>query len=179
MAALSQARNIILVGFMASGKSHVGRVLSQRTGWPMVDADDEIVRRAGKSIAQIFADEGEAAFRALERAVTGDLCGGEGRIIAAGGGAFVDQSNRYTMLNGGRVFCLRARPETIHRRIVGSDPNAAARPMLAGGDPLERIKSLLEQRAAAYSQAHHSIQTDGLTVQEVAQEVLALCPGLG
>ena len=176
---MAQPRNIILVGFMASGKSHVGRVLSRRTGWPLVDADDEIVRRAGKPIDRIFQDEGEAAFRDLERVVTAQLCGGTGRIISAGGGAFVDPTNRDSMLRGGTVFCLNARPETIHRRITGGDPNAAARPMLAGGDPLERIKALLDQRAAAYGQAHHSIQTDGLTAEEVAQEVLDLCPGLG
>jgi shikimate kinase len=171
---LAQPQNIILVGFMASGKSHVGRILSQYTGWPLVDADDEIVRRAGKPIAQIFEDQGEAAFRALEQSVTAELCAGNGRIIAAGGGAFVDAANRKAMLGGGTVFCLSARPETIHRRIIGADPNAAARPMLAGDDPLERIKSLLEQRAAAYAQAHHTIETDGLTVEQVAGRVLEL-----
>ena len=173
--ALAQPQNIILVGFMASGKSHVGRILSQRTGWPLVDADDEIVRRAGKPIARIFEDSGEAAFRALERTVTAELCAGNGRIIAAGGGAFVDAANRDAMLGGGTVFCLSARPETIHRRITGADPNAAARPMLAGDDPLGRIKSLLEQRSPAYSQAHHTIETDTLTVEQVAQEILDLC----
>ena len=81
--------NIILVGFMASGKSHVGRILAERTGMPLVDADAVIVERAGKSIEQIFADDGEAAFRSLERQVIADLCGGSGRIFCCG--AFVDR----------------------------------------------------------------------------------------
>ena len=72
---------------MASGKSHVGRILAERTGMPLVDADAVIVERAGKSIEQIFADDGEAAFRSLERQVIADLCGGSGQIISAGGAA--------------------------------------------------------------------------------------------
>ena len=95
--------NIILVGFMASGKSNVGRILSHRTGMPLVDADSVIVERAGKSIEQIFADDGEPAFRALERQVISELCRGTGQIISAGGGAFVDPDNRRAMLEGGTV----------------------------------------------------------------------------
>ena len=167
--------NIILVGFMASGKSHVGRILSQRAGMPLVDADTVIVERAGKSIEQIFADEGEAAFRALEREVIADLCGGSGQIISAGGGAFVDSENRRAMLDGGTVFCLQARPETIYQRLQADhESGAAARPLLAGDDPLGRIRELLAQRAEAYGQAHHCIDTDELTAEEVAGRVAEL-----
>jgi shikimate kinase len=166
--------NIILVGFMASGKSHVGRILALRTGMPLVDADTEIVARAGKSIDRIFAEEGEAAFRALEREVIAGLCAGTGRIISAGGGAFVDPDNRRVMLSGGTVFCLQAQPETIYRRLT-SDNNTgqAVRPLLAGDDPLGRIQELLAQRADAYGQAHYRIDTDALTPEEVAKGVLA------
>ena len=97
-------RNIILVGFMASGKSVVGEALSRLTGRPLVDADDEIVSRAGKPIHQIFQGSGEAAFRYLERSVIRDLCSGPGRIIATGGGAFVDPDIRERMLADGLVF---------------------------------------------------------------------------
>ena len=165
--------NIILVGFMASGKSHVGRVLSERTGMPLVDADSVIVERAGKSIDQIFADEGEAAFRSLEREVIADLCGGTGQVISAGGGAFVDPDNRRTMLAGGAVFCLRALPETIYRRLRADEESGqAVRPLLAGPDPLQRIRELLAQRAEAYGQAHHCIDTDELTPEEVAGQIM-------
>ena len=167
--------NIILVGFMASGKSHVGRILSQRTGMPLMDADTVIVERAGKSIEQIFADEGEAAFRALERQVIAELCNESGQIISAGGGAFVDPDNRKAILKGGTVFCLRARPETIYQRLISDkDSGQAVRPLLAGSDPLGRIRELLAQRAQAYGQAHYRIDTDELTAEEVAGRVVDL-----
>lgn len=167
--------NIILVGFMASGKSHVGRILSERAGMPLVDADSVIVEQEGKSIEQIFADEGESAFRALEREVIAELCGDKGQIISAGGGAFVDPDNRRAMLAGGTVFCLQARPETIYERLkADNDSGQAARPLLAGPDPLGRIRELLAARAEAYGQAHHCIETDELTPYEVAQRVLNL-----
>ena len=113
---------------MASGKSRVGRILSERTGLPLVDADSVIVERAGKSIEQIFAEEGEAAFRALERQVIAELCGGSMQIISAGGGAFVDPDNRRVMLAGGTVFCLHARPGD-HL------PTAASGPGIGRGGP--------------------------------------------
>ena len=167
--------NIILVGFMASGKSHVGRILSECTGMPLVDADEVIVERAGKSIEQIFADEGEDAFRALEREVIAELCEGSGRIISAGGGAFVNPGNRRAMLAGGTVFCLQARPETIYQRLKDDNESGqAVRPLLAGHDPLGRIQELLAQRAEAYGQAHYCIETDELTAEEVAGQALNL-----
>jgi 3-dehydroquinate synthase len=160
---------------MATGKTRVGRALSQQTGWPLRDADSEIAARAGKPVHQIFQDEGEAAFRTLERGVIRDFCSDSGKIIAAGGGAFLDPDNRQRMLAAGRVVCLKARPETIHQRIIeGRGPNEPERPLLAGGDPLGRIKSLLAQRAEAYAQAHYTIETDLLTPEEVAQRILGL-----
>ena len=173
-----QVRNIILVGFMAPGKSSVGRALARRTGWPRVDADEEIVSRAGKPIADIFRDSGEDGFRQLERDVTTDFCKESGRIIAAGGGSFIDDQNRRTMLDFGTVFYLSARPETIHRRVTRGNPNAPARPMLAGGDPLKRITELLAQRAPLYAHAHHSVETDDLSPEQVAQAIIKIC-GLG
>ncbi len=177
-------QNIILVGFMASGKSVVGQALSQITGMPLVDADDEIVNRAGKSIHCIFEDSGEAAFRELERSVIQNLCSRSGNVIAAGGGAFVDPDNRAGMLAAGSVVCLSARPETIHRRSVdqpspapspGAGSRRPVRPLLAGDDPMERIEALLAQRNEAYAQAHHTIETDDLTPDQVAERILELC----
>ena len=116
---MTSSRNILLVGFMGSGKSRIGRELARGTGWPLLDADDEIVRRAGKPISQMFQEDGEDAFRNLERQVIQHLCAGSGRIIAAGGGAFVDPENRERMLAAGTVVCLDARPETILQRVGG------------------------------------------------------------
>ena len=174
-----QVRNIILVGFMASGKSSVARAISRRCHWPRVDADEEIVARAKKPIVEIFKDSGEDAFRMLEREVVNDICSESGRIIAPGGGSFMDEENRRVMLDCGTVFYLSARPETIHWRITRGNPNAPVRPLLGTGNPLGRIKELLTERAPVYSQAHHEIKTDGLASDQVAQAVLKICgPGI-
>ena len=172
---VTQPRNIFLVGFMASGKSSVGRALSRLTGWPFADADDEIVRRAEKPIDQIFKDCGEPAFRELERAVIRDICADQGRIVSVGGGAFVDDGNRKALLEAGTVFCLNAEAETIHRRVLNGRAGAPVRPLLAGTDPLERIEQLLVERAPAYSEAHHTVQTDDLTQDQIADEIARAC----
>ena len=173
---MADPKNIILVGFMATGKSHVGRILSEQTGWPLVDADGEIVRRAGKSIQRIFDDEGEAAFRDLERLVIAGLCAGTQQVISAGGGAFVDAANQKLMLASGLVVCLSATPETIYSRVSEADGGGGpVRPLLTGDNQIERIQSLLAQRADAYAQAHHTVETDSLTPQQVAERILELC----
>ena len=164
-------QNIFLVGFMASGKTEVGGILSRLTGWELVDADDEIERRAGRSVQRIFEEDGEEAFRNLERAVTQELCAASGKVIAAGGGAFVDPGNRRRMLENGLVVWLSAQPETIHRRVIQSQGTASVRPLLAGDDPLDRIRTLLSQRAEAYGQAHHTVETDNLTPEQVARAI--------
>lgn len=167
-------RNIILVGFMASGKTSVGRALAAIVGWPLADADDEIVARAGKPIHRIFSDDGEPAFRQLEREVIAELCAGNRQIIASGGGAFADPRNRDVMRAAGVVCYLSARPETILRRLRQQDAGAAVRPLLAVPDPAARIAELLSQRAAAYAQAHHRVDTDGLTAYAVAMQISGL-----
>lgn len=178
---MSEAKNIILVGFMGSGKSVVGRALARLTGLSMVDADAELVHRDGRPISQIFQEDGEEAFRGLERSVIRDLCSQSGKVIAAGGGSFVDPDNRRLMLANGQVVCLGARPETILQRISrsqGSEKragNSPVRPLLAGDDPLVRIKELLARRAESYAQAHYTVDTDGLTPEQVAEKVHDLC----
>ena len=164
-------RNIILVGFMASGKTSVGRALAEHTGWTLVDADDVIVARAGKPIHRIFAEVGEPAFRELESRVMADLCAGERQVIASGGGAFVSERNREVMLAGGRVFFLSASPATILQRVREEDAGGPIRPLLAVDDPEARIAELLAQRTPAYAQAHHTVDTDALTAEGVAERI--------
>ena len=179
---MTPPRNIILVGFMASGKTSVGRALADRTGWTLVDADDVIVARAGKPIHRIFAEDGEPAFRELESRVIADLCAGERQVIASGGGAFVSERNREVMLSGGRVFFLSATPATILRRVQEEDAGGPIRPLLAPSagaeqdyDPEARIAGLLAQRGPAYSQAHHTVETDALTAEDVAERIGETC----
>ena len=168
-------RNIILVGFMASGKTSVGRALARRADWTFVDADDVIVARAGKPIHRIFEEDGEPAFRQLERRVIADLCAGERQVIASGGGAFVSEQNREVMLAGGRVFFLSASPATILQRVREEDAGGPIRPLLAVDDPEARIAELLAQRAPAYAQAHHTVETDALTPEGVAERIGGMC----
>jgi shikimate kinase len=175
---MTTPRNIILVGFMASGKTSVGRALSERTGWTLVDADDVIVARAGKPIHRIFSEDGEPAFRELERQVIADLCVGERQVIASGGGSFVSEQNREVMLSGGRVFFLSASPAVILRRVQEEDAGGPIRPLLAVDDPEARIAELLAQRMPAYTQAHHTVETDALTAEGVAARIGGICKTL-
>src|SRR5690606_27386423 len=107
------ATNIVLAGFMGAGKTTVGRLVAHRLGWPFVDADDEIVARAGMSIPEIFARYGEAHFRQIEREVCAELARREHTVIATGGGALVDETNLKTMLASGLVVCLRVSAEAV------------------------------------------------------------------
>lgn len=168
-------RNIFLVGFMASGKTTVGVALTRMLGWPLIDGDDEIVRQTGKSIETIFKESGEGAFRQLERSVINDLCSQQGRIIAPGGGAFVDHTNRVRMLESGEVFCLNASPDTIHQRLSEQSSDGAVRPLMDVEDPVARIQELLSERHEAYSQAHHMIDTDRLSPNEIADLIRQAC----
>ena len=174
------SNNIFLVGFMASGKSHVGRQLAKRTGWNLLDADSVIIERAGKSIEEIFKTEGEAFFRSLESKVVSELCSGSKQIVAMGGGAFLNPVNREQMLSHGSVVCLRVKPETIFKRLNKSQSNdrgrrnTPVRPLLGQNDPLEKIESLIQERSVAYSEAHYQVDTDEFSPDEIAVQILHL-----
>ncbi len=165
-------KKVVLTGFMASGKSAVGRALAARLERRFIDSDHEIVARAGKPIARIFAEDGEAAFRALEREVIADLTAApEPAVIATGGGALLDDANYTALSRVGTIVCLVARPEVIARRVSASN---VARPKLAEGNlPLEqRIAQLMEERKAAYARAEIIVDTSDLPVSAVAERVL-------
>ena len=164
---------IILIGFSTTGKSRVGREVAKRLGWELVDTDEEIVRLAGKSIAQIFAEEGEEHFRQLERQVLAKACGKERAVIAAGGGAILDSRNRELMKRRGVVVCLEATPETIYQRLLkDTEASGPLRPLLAVPNPSERINQLKEYRQPYYAMADWTVHTDELSVEEVCQEVI-------
>ena len=165
--------NIILVGFMGTGKTLVAQEVARLLGWEYIDTDAEIEFRAGKSISHVFSVDGEAAFRLMEKRVLGEACSGQGRVIATGGGAILDQENRELMLRRGVVFCLEALPETIYKRLSSDSSNLVMdRPLLSGPEPLEQIKALKALREGCYSLAHRTLHTDDLTVEQTAQQVL-------
>lgn len=166
--------NIILTGFMGVGKSSIGREVAARTGRPFVDLDDLIVARAGKSIPEIFAQDGEPAFRALEAALCREMGEPAGRVVAVGGGAVVDPANRAALARGGALICLDAEPETLIRRI-GDDAN---RPMLAGDDRPARVRQLLARRADAYTAIPAHLDTTHLSIPAAAERVLGIAADL-
>jgi len=179
----TMAPKLILTGFMATGKSAVGRAVAARLGWRLADSDAELVARAGKPIPAIFAEHGEAQFRALEREVIVALADdparcpqcGEPRpaVISTGGGALVDERNYLALKRVGVIVCLSARPEVIAARVRRSPHK---RPKLLEGDkPLEaRIAELMEERRIAYARADFTVDTSDLSVAQSAERVLEI-----
>jgi shikimate kinase len=173
---------LIITGFMATGKSSVGPIVAQRLGWEFVDVDSVIVARAGKPIAQIFADEGEAHFRRLEREAIAHLTSDRRRcpnchgphpeVISTGGGALIDESNCAALTRVGVIVCLMARPEVIAMRVERSKTK---RPKLTeGGKPtFARIKELMAERADAYARADVQIDASDLSVAQAADRVIS------
>jgi shikimate kinase len=173
---------LIITGFMATGKSSVGPIVARRLGWEFVDVDSIIVARAGKPVAQIFADEGEAHFRKLEREAVAHLTSDRRRcpnchgphpeVISTGGGVLIDESNCAALKRVGVIVCLTARPEVIATRVQRSKTK---RPKLTeGGKPtLDRIKELMAGRADAYARADVQIDASDLNVGQLADHVIS------
>ena len=166
--------NLILIGYRATGKTTLARLLAERLGWSWIDADVEIERRAGKPIARMFAEEGEPAFRDLEAQVIADLCRHDALVVAAGGGAPLREESRRAMRSGGTVIWLTARPETILARMAHDATTAGRRPNLTDKDPLEEVLHLLQKRTPVYREAAHlEIDTEGKTPGQLTEEILA------
>lgn len=166
--------NIILTGFMGAGKTSVGREVAAQLGRRFVDLDDLLVARAGKSIPEIFAQDDEPAFRALEMTLCREMADPANLVLAVGGGAVVNPANREALAAGGTLVCLDATPEMLLHRI-GDDDN---RPMLAGGDRLARIRELLAQRAEAYAAIPKHLDTTQLSIPAAAERVMGIAAGL-
>lgn len=163
---------LILIGYRATGKTTLAQLLAQRLGWQWIDADVEIERRAGKTIARIFAEDGEPAFRDLEAQVIAELCGRPRLVLAAGGGAPLRAESRAAMRHAGRVVWLKARPDTIHARMTGDTTTTTRRPNLTDKNPLAEIEHLLERREPVYREtAHHTVDTEGRTPDELAAQI--------
>jgi shikimate kinase len=162
-------KNIVLTGFMGTGKSVVGKALAARMKRRFIDTDELVARKAGMPIARIFAEKGEACFRELEKQAIADACLEKGVVIATGGGAIVNEVNAERLKASGIVICLSASPEVILRRIHGD----TERPLLQGGDPLEKIRALLTARVQAYARADVTIDTSSLSIDGVVEAVRA------
>jgi shikimate kinase len=153
---------LTLIGYRATGKTTLARLLAARLGWQWIDADVEIERRTGKSIARIFAE------------VIADLCRRERLVLAAGGGAPLRAESRQAMRANGKVVWLVAAPETILARMSSDDTSASRRPNLTEQGPLQEIVELLRQREPVYREsAHFRVDTEGRTPEQLAAEILA------
>mgnify|MGYP001338150544 CR=1 FL=1 len=160
-------QNIVLTGFMGTGKSTVGRLLAARLGYEFVDTDELIVARDGRAIADIFRESGEGAFRQWEALVARELGERSGCVIATGGRLMVDETNAAALLQNGRAFCLTAPPEEIIARLADDQ----RRPLLNVTDPAAQIQRLLAVRAEAYGR-FPQVTTSGKSPEEVAEELL-------
>ena len=165
-------RPIVLSGFMATGKTTVGRKLAARVGASFVDTDDEIARASGKRIADLWRDEGEAAFRRREAVLVERLLKDPGKVVIAfGGGTVTTRTVRHAAIDRALVVTLTAAPETIVSRVGELLPD---RPNLAvGTDPVARARELLESRADAYAECHLTLATDGVDSDAIVDAIVA------
>ena len=164
-------RHIILVGLPGAGKSTVGPRLAARLGWTFHDIDAEIERREGRSITELFAEAGEAAFREIETSVTRELLAGAPSVIAAGGGWVVTDGNFAAADNVAVIVHLAVTPETAASRL---SRGAGKRPLLAHGNVLEKLAALELHRRERYARADVVVQTEGVALEEVATRILPL-----
>ncbi len=166
--------NIVLIGYRGTGKTSVARELAARLGRPWLDADQELERAAGKTIAAIFADGGESVFRDWEERIITRLGAMDGVVIATGGGAVLRASNRQALARHGRFVWLQASPEAIHARLQADAATTAQRPSLTRLGELDEIRELLAQRAPIYaSLAEATVDTERKGVSELADEIIA------
>lgn len=162
--------NLILVGFSCSGKTTLGRNVARRLRLTFVDTDRFIEEVTGRTIPEIFRDEGEAHFRAIEREAIEHIMQERNQVVSTGGGAFVDLDNRQRLRDGNLVIHLQVRPETVVDRLRNSR-SGRPRPLLDSPDPLKRVVQLMDDRKEAYSAAHVTIGVDDRTRYELVGEL--------
>ncbi|MCB4756733.1 MAG: shikimate kinase [Elusimicrobia bacterium] len=164
----------MLVGFMGSGKSQVGRLLAKRLGWPLYDTDEILVRKTGQSIADIFRIQGEKAFREIEKGVVKDASAHDRCVIASGGGAILDPESFERLQKKGELVWLKVSPAVVVSRVK----DVASRPLLDPKDPLESVQERLAAREKFYAQASHTIDTDSLRPEEIVEKIIQTIPAL-
>ncbi len=160
--------NLYLCGFMASGKSTVGKLLAETLGWPFVDTDELIENAAGTSIRELFERRGEPYFRKLESRILSQVAQGDKQVIACGGGIILAASNLALMRATGLAIGLLVRPETVLQRVEGD----SERPLLNVEARAKRIEQLLAQRQPLYEALDLTLNTDALSPPQVVERLL-------
>jgi len=159
--------NIVLIGFMGTGKSSVGRLLSKKLNYDYVDIDSLIVLKEKKEISEIFSEKGEEYFRKIESAMVKDVSAKDRQVISTGGGVVEKEENIKFLKKSGTVICLTATPEIIYERVKQNN----SRPLLQGDNPLEKIKNLMQKREVFYKKADFMIDTSSISVEKVVEEI--------
>jgi shikimate kinase len=160
--------NLALIGFMGTGKSSVGRLVAEQLRFEFLDTDDLIEARSGKPISDIFAQNGESAFRQLECDLVQELASRRQTVISTGGGLPVNPASLNSLKQHALVVCLWSSPEKIFERVR----EQSHRPLLHAPDPLGRIRSLLATREPFYKQADVLLNSEFRSIREVAQQVI-------
>jgi shikimate kinase len=175
VSSILQGVNLYLIGMMGAGKTTVGRLLAQQLGYKFLDTDTLIEKVAGdKPITQIFAEEGEATFRQIESKVLGEVCAFKNLVISTGGGIILQREN-WSYLQHGLVVWLNAPVEVLYSRLAED----TTRPLLQDADPKGKLRSLLEQRQALYSQADIAIPVSAAdTPEELATKIMEAIPSV-
>jgi len=160
-------KNIILFGFMGTGKTAVGQALAQRLDMKFIDMDDLIEEHERTTISQIFETKGEPHFRKIESEVAKDVARRTGLVVATGGGVVLNKQNIEILENTGIGICLNASPEVIYHRVK----DESHRPLLEVGDPMQRIRDMLDVRRPCYDLIKHQIDTNEFSLAEVIKRI--------
>lgn len=168
MTAARHITNIALIGFMGTGKTTVGRLVAEQLKFELIDTDALIEQRSGKKITEIFAQNGEPAFRQLEAQLVAELASSTKTVISTGGGLPTNPANLASLKTHALVICLWASPEHIYARVR----EQTHRPLLNDPDPLGKIRTLLAAREKFYKQADVLLNSDLRSAREVAQQVM-------
>ena|SRR3989338_6097837 len=171
MEIIDEAKNIVLIGLMGSGKSAIGRTIAKKLGRRFIDTDRFIERKFGKTVPEIFEQESENLFRTIERETIKKVSQYIGIVIATGGGAAKDPDNFKALKESGWVIALYASPETLYKRIAGKK----VRPLLLNQkDPVKVLEDILNDRKAMYAQADFQVSTENKEINEIADEIIDL-----
>lgn len=162
--------NLILVGFSCSGKTTLGRNVARRLRLDFIDSDRYIEEQTGRTVPDIFLEDGEVGFRSIERQAIAEILTARNQVVSTGGGAFVDPVNRDRLRDGNLIIHLQVRPETVVDRLRNSK-SGRPRPLLESADPLERVVQLMAERKEAYTAAHVTIGVDDRSRYEIVGEL--------
>ncbi|MDX9703408.1 MAG: shikimate kinase [Candidatus Auribacterota bacterium] len=160
-------KNIVLFGFMGTGKTLIAKIMEERKGLRRVDMDDIIEQREGKTISRIFSEDGESYFRNCEQKIAVELGKKSDLIISTGGGVVLNKSNIINLSKNGVCVCLNATPETVYNRVK----HETHRPLLQNGDPMTTIREMLANRKIFYDAVPFQVVTDNKTPDIICDEI--------